>query len=204
MASVRLLLVDDEPLILAAFKHGLRARGYDVATADSGASALASAAAAPFDLAILDIRMPGMSGLELGRLLRERHDLASLYLSAVGEGDFVEQAIREGALTYLVKPIDVAQLVPAIETALVRDREIRALAEQKAHLDRALAGDRRTSVAIGLLMERHRLTEQQSFELLRAEARRQSRKLEDYCSELIASLEAGAAPAPGLSPFPRS
>lgn len=201
MTSVRLLLVDDEPLILATFKHGLRARGYDVATAGSGDAALDRAASAPFDLAILDVRMPGMSGLELGQLLLKRHDLSSLYLSAIGDEDCVARAIREGALTYLVKPIVVDQLVPAIETALVRSREMRALAGQKAHLDRALAGARHASVAIGMLMERFRLTEQQAFDMLRAEARRRSRKFEDYCEEIVAGLEVGAVSAP--HPFPR-
>lgn len=195
MTVLRLLLVDDEPLILATFKRGLRTRGYDVTTADSGAAALASAASASFDLAVLDIRMPGMSGLELGRLLRDRHGLPSLYLTAIGDDDFVAQAIEEGALTYLVKPIGVAQLIPAVEAASVRAREIRVLAEQKTHFDRALAGDRRTSVAIGMLMERHRLTEQQAFDMLRSEARRQRRKIEDYCGELIPCLVAGTAPA---------
>lgn len=200
MTILRLLLVDDEPLILATFKHGLRTRGYDVTTADSAETALARAASAPFDLAILDIRMPGMSGLELGRLLRERHDLPSLYLSAIGDDDFVAQAIGEGALTYLVKPIDIAQLIPAVEVASMRAREIRALAEQKTHLDHALASGRHTSVAIGMLMERHRLTEQQAFEMLRSEARKQRRKLEEHCVELIERLPIGTTPAPGQHP----
>lgn len=190
MTALRLLLVDDEPLILAAFKRGLRARGYDVTTACGAETALASASTTAFDLVILDIRMPGMSGLELGRLLRERYGLACIYLTAIGDDEFVGQAVQEGALTYLVKPIDIAQLIPVIEAALVRAREIRALFEQKAHLDHALIDRRHTSLAIGILMERHRLTERQAFENLRAEARRRRRKLEDYCDELITCLEA--------------
>lgn len=195
MTAVRLLLVDDEPLILATFRHGLRTRGYDVTLAASGEEALVHAAAARFDLAILDIRMPGMSGLELGRRLHERHDLPCLYLTALGDGDSVAHAVRNGALTYLVKPITVTQLIPAIEAALLRAREMRALADQTVHLDRALDGSRHTSVAIGMLMERHQMTEQQAFETLRAEARRQRRKLEDYCGALIAGQEAGLARA---------
>jgi AmiR/NasT family two-component response regulator len=194
MTVLRLLLVDDEPLILATFKHGLRVRGYDVATADSGEAALAAASAKPFDMAILDIRMPGMSGLDLGRLLLERHNLPSLYLTAICDDDYVTQAVRVGALTYLVKPVDVAQLIPAIETAWARTQEIRALAEQKAHLDLALKGRRHTSVAIGILMEQRRLTEQQAFEMLRSAARRQRRKLEDYCTEIIKTVERNNAP----------
>lgn len=200
MTIVRLLLVDDEPLILATYKHGLRTRGYDVTTASGGEAALASAASTRFDLAVLDIRMPGMSGLELGRLLRERHDLDSLYLTAMADKACVAQAAREGALTYLVKPVDITQLIPAIEAALVRAREIRALVEQQAHLGRALAGMRHASMAIGMLMAQHQLTEQQAFELLRADARRQRRKLDDYCEALIARLEAKAAPVHGNPP----
>jgi len=200
MTNVRLLLVDDEPLILATFKRGLRACGYDVTTVGSAEAALASAASAQFDLAILDIRMPGISGLELGRMLRERHELPSLYLTAIADEAFVVQAVREGALTYLVKPVDVGQLIPAIEAAFVRAREIRALAEQKMHLDRALAGRRHTSVVVGVLMERHQLSEQQAFEMMRADARRRRRTVEHYCEEMIARLEAGVAPAHGRLP----
>ncbi len=136
---VRLLLVGDEALILATVKHGLRACGYEVATADSGEAALARAGVDTFQLAILDVRMPGMNGLELGRLLRERNDLPSIYLSAIRDDELVAEAVREGTLTYLVKPIDVAQLIPVVEAALMRGREIRALAQRVMHLDRAQA-----------------------------------------------------------------
>lgn len=194
MTTIRLLLVDDEPLILATFRHGLRIRGYDVTTAGSAEAALASAASASFDLAILDICMPGMSGLELGHLLRERHDLPSLYLTALGDENCVAQAVRGGALTYLVKPVEIPQLIPAIEAALVRAREIRALTEQTAHLDRARAGDRHTSVAVGVLLERQRLTAQQAFETLRAEARKRRQKLDAYCAEFVRAAEQTDAP----------
>lgn len=108
--------------------------------------------------------------------------------------------MQEGALTYLVKPVDVAQLIPVIEAAIVRAREIRTLTEQKAHLARALAGGRHTSVAVGMLMVWHRLSEQQAFEMLRADARRKRRRLEDHCEDLIASTEAGVFPVQPPSP----
>ena len=187
MRAVRLLLVDDEPLILATFKQGLRLRGFDVITAACADDALAVAARTEFDLAILDIRMPGMSGLELGRFLRQTHDLHSVYLTAIGDDEFVSQAVQSGALSYAIKPIDIPKLVPVIEAAAARAKELNALQERTQHLDHALSVGRKTSMAIGIFMERLGLTEQAAFGMLRLEARRQRRKLENYCEELVSS-----------------
>ncbi len=196
MTVPRLLLVDDEPLVRAAFEHGLRARGFDVAAVDGGEAALEAAAASRFDLAILDIRMPGMSGLELGRRLRELHGLPGLYLTAIDDEAQITQAVQAGALTYLVKPVAIGQLVAAIEAALVRARELDALIEQVAQLERALSGGRHTSMAVGILMERHRLDERQAFDMLRLQARSQRRPVEACAQDLVAAALA-AAPAPG-------
>ena len=189
MSPVRILFADDDRLVLATLANGLRKAGYAVDTAESGAAALALAAKAPFDLALLDIRMPGLSGIETARRLREESNLPVLFLSAYGEREQVEQAVAEGALAYVIKPVDIPQLVPAIVAALARARDLKALMEVRAQLEQALAGGRYTSMAIGILMERRRLGEQAAFKALRTNARMNQRKLEDYCRELVESLE---------------
>lgn len=189
MSISRLLFVDDDRLVLATVAKGLRDAGYELGTADTGEAALALAAERPFDLAILDIRMPGISGTETARRLRAEHGVPALFLSAYGERELVEQAANEGALGYVVKPVDVAQLVPAIEAALARARDLRSLAEAQSQLEQALAGGRQTSIAIGILMERRGLSEQAAFEGLRASARKRRRKLEDVCRELVEAVE---------------
>ncbi|MEW6515238.1 MAG: response regulator [Pseudomonadota bacterium] len=185
MPSVHLLLVDDDRLVLATLSKGLRDAGYEVSTAESGKAALELAAKQPYDLAVLDIRMSGLSGIETAQSLREAHGVPTLFLSAYGERELVVQAAAAGGLGYVVKPVDVVQLIPAIEAALARARDLKALTEARAQLEQALAGGRQTSIAIGILMERRGLSEQAAFDLLRTSARMNRRKLEDISRELV-------------------
>jgi response regulator NasT len=184
-----LLLVDDDRLILATLASGLREAGYDVSTAVSGKDAIEAATAGQFDLAILDVRMPGMDGIELARHLREGTTIPFLFLSAYGELDLVRRAADHGALGYLVKPADIPQIVPAIEAALVRAREIARLRSSEERLGTALAIEQKTRTAVGLLMERHGLNRQQAFEALRNQARSQRRKIAEVADEIIDAAE---------------
>jgi len=189
LPTKRILLADDDRLVLATLAKGLRNAGYEVHVCDSGEAALAAAEQESFELAVLDIRMPGLSGIETARRLRDQHNIPALFLSAYGERELVEQAIADGGLCYVVKPIDAAQLIPAVETALARAKDLSALLQTKAHLERALAGGRYTSMAIGICMERLGLTEQAAFEMLRANARKNRRKLEELCRETVGAVQ---------------
>jgi two-component system, response regulator PdtaR len=189
MLVKRILFAEDDRLVLATIAKGLHDAGYEVATAESGEAALLLAEQQSFDLAVLDIRMPGLSGIETAQRLRDEHGLPALFLSAYGERDLVEQAATSGALGYVVKPVDVVQLVPAIEAALTRARDLKALTEARSQLEQALAGGRQTSIAIGILMERRGLSEQAAFDMLRTSARKKRRKLEDVCLELVEAEE---------------
>ncbi len=189
MPASRLLLVDDDRLALATTAAGLRAAGYAVDVADSGEAALALAAQARFDLAVLDIRMPGLSGIELCHLLERRHQLPSLFLSAYGDRDLVAEAIREGGLGYVLKPADTEHLMPAVEAALARARDLAALRTATAQLEQALNAGRKTSVAVGIVMARRGLPEQAAFEALREEARGRRCKLEAHAADLVRALE---------------
>lgn len=189
MTGSRILLVDDDRLILATLAKSLSNSGYSVSTADSGEAALETAGADHFDLAIVDMRMPGMSGCDTAQRLRQEYGIPSLFLSAYSERELVQQAVSEGGLGYLVKPVDAAQLMPAIEAATARARDLAALGEARLQLEQALAGSRATSVAIGILMERRKLGEQAAFEALRATARKNQRKLEDQCRDMVELLD---------------
>ncbi|OGA16625.1 MAG: hypothetical protein A3I63_11385 [Betaproteobacteria bacterium RIFCSPLOWO2_02_FULL_66_14] len=189
MSGIRLLLVDDDRLVLATLARNLRDAGYDAETADSGEAALELAASLRFDLAVLDIRMAGLSGIETAQRLRAEHAIPAMFLSAYGERELVQQAVTGGGLGYVLKPVDMPQLIPAIETARARARDLAALLEEQSHFERTLAGGRRTNVAIGILMERHRLDEAAAFEVLRNGARSARRKLEDHAGDLVMALE---------------
>lgn len=127
MPGSRLLFVDDDRLVLATVAKSLRDAGYAVRTADSGEAALTVAQAAdqPFDLAVLDISMPGLSGIETAKRLQAEHGVPAMFLSAHGEREMVEQAANDGGLGFVVKPVDGVQLVAAIESALARARAAR-------------------------------------------------------------------------------
>jgi response regulator NasT len=184
-----ILVVDDDRLVLAALAEGLRGAGYRVTGVASGEDALTSAGREAPDLALLDVRMPGMSGIELGRRLRELFGVPFLYLSAYGDQDMVQQAVDEGALGYLVKPLDIQQIAPSIEAALTRAGEIGTLRRSEDQLNKALMGSREISMAIGLLMMRDRINREQAFEMLRSNARSRRRPIAEIAEQLLSSAE---------------
>ena len=121
----RLLLVDDERLVLATLAQGLTKAGYSVITAESvdDAEAVLASGDRP-DMVILDVSMPGRGGLELAERLRSLDHIPFMLLTAYSDPEIVDQAATCGALGYLVKPVDTPQLVPAIKAALARSAEL--------------------------------------------------------------------------------
>lgn len=183
------LLVDDDRPVLKSLANGLRGAGYAVTEAQTGEAALSLAQTAHFDLALLDVRMPGMSGLELAQALSQSTDLPFLFMSAHSEADVVRDAAAYGALGYLLKPVVIAQVIPAIEAALARARDLRGLRETEANLNTALANGRETSIAVGIIMERNRVDRQSAFDMLRLHARSQRRKMSAVAEELVKAAE---------------
>jgi response regulator NasT len=132
------------------------------------------------DLALLDVRMPGMDGVELGKRLREQGGIPFLYLSAYGDRQNVREAVEGGALGYLVKPLDVRQIVPAVRAALARTMEAKAAAAPAA-----AQGGRDEFLAIGILMERLRLDYDRALEALRAQAKSENRGVGELASSMV-------------------
>jgi len=183
-------LVDDERLVLATVAQGLSRAGYNVNTAESvdEAEALLAGGERP-DLAILDVSMPGRSGLELAERLYSFDDIPFMLLTAYSDQQIVEQAAACGALGYLVKPVDTRQLVPAIEAALARASELKGLRVTGQQLQNALNSEREISIAIGITMVQYRLGRKAAFELLRKTARSQRRKLAELAIDVINASE---------------
>ncbi len=185
-SPVHLLLVDDDRLILATLASGLRDAGYQVTAAESvdDAEALLTSGLRP-DMALVDMRMPGRNGLELAERLRDLDHVPFLMLSAYSDAQTVERAAGHGALGYQVKPLDVAQIRPAVEAGLQRARELDELRQTRAQLQKALDGDRDINVATGITMVQYRLSRAAAFELLRSSSRSQRRKLAELAREVI-------------------
>ena len=189
MNQKKILIVDDDRLVLAACERGLRHSGYEVSTAESGPQARQACAETPPDLVLLDIRMPEMSGLEVAQRLRRETDVPFVFLSAYDDIETLKQAAAHGALGYLVKPVGMPQVIAAIEAALARAENLRQLRKTEADLGTALAGNREVSAAVGILMERHRLSEKEAFEALRNNARSERCKLSEVASKILHAEE---------------
>ena len=112
-----ILVVDDNRLVLATVTDGLTQAGYRVVDADNGDDAMALAREQRPDLALLDIRMEGKSGFDVARYLRTQLRMPFMFLSAFSDEETVAQVEALGAVAYLVKPLDIRRLVPAVEAA---------------------------------------------------------------------------------------
>lgn len=181
-----ILIVDDDRLVLSGLAAGLEMFGYTVARASSGEEALAMLDTIKPDLVVMDACLPGISGIETAKRIQQRFGIPVIFLSAYDDPQTVRDAIALGGLSYLVKPITVKQLVPAIESALARAIDISKLKEQEESLATALKHNREISVALGMLIERHGISAEDAFEALRSHARKTRRKVSDVAQDFLA------------------
>ncbi|MDE2593202.1 MAG: response regulator [Burkholderiales bacterium] len=128
----KILVVDDDRLVLATLTHGLSQAGYEVIDADNGDDAILLARQHRPELALLDIRMEGKSGFDVAAYLREYCQIPFMFLSAFTDEATVSQVKKLGALTYLVKPLDIQQIVPAVEAAFANRAKAPSLAQAPA------------------------------------------------------------------------
>lgn len=198
-AKTRLLVVDDDRIILATLVAGLSRAGFDVVVAGNADEAMKLAVDVKPALALLDVEMEGKNGLDVAEFLARETHVPFMFLSAHGEETIVKQAASYGALGFLVKPLNVTQMVPAIRSALERAHDIQHLKEGAAMLaDTLVQGKGRQSlIAIGILVERNRINCDQALELLHARAKASGRPVEDVALTLIEQAEAAAAGQPG-------
>lgn len=186
-----ILLVDDDRLVLTTLANGLINAGYTVCTAESvdEAETFLGQTQTPPTLVILDVRMPGRSGLELAAWLQTSSDIPFMFLTAYSDQEIVHMATAYGAFGYLVKPIDTPQLLPAIEAAMARAKDAKELRVNSLQLQNALNGERDINVAVGITMVQQQKSRTDAFELLRKTARDQRSKLAELASQLIAATE---------------
>lgn len=202
-ARPKILLADDDRLIVATLSRGLRAAGFDVIEAHDSAEALEACLRHAPDLAIIDYKMPGSSGAALAASITAQTSVPIVFLSGYSDESIVREAVRAGAMTYLVKPIDIAQLLPVIHSAVDRANELRRL---RSEIKRFQERDRSINIAIGLLMSRFQIGARDAYERLRRHARSNRSRIEDVAAELLRAAEETAALYESLServPRPR-
>jgi response regulator NasT len=169
--AVRVVIAEDEAIIRLDLKETLEEEGYEVVgETGRGDEAVELVRALGPDLAILDIKMPGMDGLQAAKAITAEKGAAVLILTAFSQRDLIEQARDAGALAYLVKPFQKSELIPAVEVALGRFAEIRALAEENSSLADQLETRKLVDRAKGILMDRHALSEADAFRFVQKRA----------------------------------
>lgn len=192
----KVLVVDDDRLVLATVTHGLSQAGYEVIDADNGDDAILLARQHKPDLALLDIRMEGKTGFDVAAYLREYCQIPFMFLSAFSDEATIKQVKALGAVTYLVKPLDIQQIVPAVEAAFAKrpatDDMVDTTASQlPLEAPAAISNPLEDTVAlaVGIVMHRHSLGRINALERLKAQARLEGRSVEALCQRLLEAQE---------------
>ena len=170
------MVVDDDRLVLATLVAGLKQAGLAVIETDNGDDAILLARKHKPKLAILDMRMQGKSGMDVARYLAANTDTGFMFLSAFGDSDIVDEAMKMGALGYLVKPVDVRQIVPAVRAALEKPLP---------PVQSSNEAGREQLLATGILMERLRLDYDRALEALRTQAKTEGKQIDELASHMV-------------------
>ncbi len=189
-----ILVVDDNRLVLATLTDGLARAGYQVIDADNGDDAILLAREHKPDLALLDIRMEGKSGFDVAQYLRTQCRMPFMFLSAFSDEETVAQVEALGAVAYLVKPLDIRQIVPAVEAAFANLEAGRAATPGEPALPRrgpasSEPTDTLVAMAAGVLMHRHSLKRGEALERLSRLAAAEGRSPHEQAELLLAAVE---------------
>src|SRR5439155_2321712 len=159
-----------------------------VAEARDGEEAVALASEHEPELAVLDVRMPRLDGIEAAKRILAERPIPIVMLTAYGQEDLVSRAVEAGVFGYLVKPFREADLLPALKAARARHAELEALRQQAESLADALAARKVVERAKGLLMERDGLSEQDAFKRLQRASQVSGRPMKVVAEALIATF----------------
>jgi AmiR/NasT family two-component response regulator len=159
-----------------------------VGEARDGDEAVALARELEPDLAIMDVKMPKLDGIDAARRILEERPIPIVMLTAYGQEELVSRAVEAGVFGYLVKPFRESDLLPAIKTARARHEELSALREEAESLAEALVARKAIERAKGLLMEKEGLSEQDAFARLRKASQVSGRPLKVVAEAIVATF----------------
>ena len=184
--EVRVALAEDDAIIRLDLRETLEEEGYTVVgDTGRGDEMLELVAATDPEVVILDIKMPGMDGIEVARCIAESHDAAVVILTAFSQRELIDQAIEAGALAYLVKPFQRSELVPAVEIARTRHREMRAITDQAQTLADRLEARKTIDRARGVLMDEVGLSETDAFRFIQQAAMNERANMADVARQVL-------------------
>jgi response regulator NasT len=184
--SIRVVIAEDEAIIRLDLRETLEEEGYEViGEAGRGDVALELIRELKPDLAILDVKMPGMDGLEVARMVGDEKICGVLVLTAFSQREIIEQARDAGALAYLVKPFQKSDLIPAIEVAIGRFRELQALTGQMEVLGEQLEARKIIDKAKGRLIDEFNMKEQEAFSFIQRTAMKDRSRMKDVAEKIL-------------------
>lgn len=182
----RIVIAEDEAIIRLDLKELLEEEGYEVVgETGRGDEAVELVRRLAPDVAILDIKMPGMDGIAAARQIADDRLAAVLVLTAFSQSDLIHQARDAGALAYLVKPFQKSDLIPAIEVALGRFGEVVALEQEIVDLSERLEARKLVDRAKGILMDEHGMTEQLAWRFIQSQAMSQRKRVADISQTVV-------------------
>ena len=185
--AIRIVLAEDEAIIRLDLRESLQEEGYDVVgDVGRGDKAVEMVDELRPDVAIFDIKMPGMSGLEAAKIVSDKKICPVVMLTAFSQREIIEQARDAGALAYLVKPFQKTDLVPAIELAIARFAELKSLSGEVAALGAQLEIRKLVDRAKGVLIDKHQMSESDAFSYIQSMAMSQRMKMGDIAEQIIA------------------
>lgn len=185
--AVRIVLAEDEAIIRLDLRESLQEEGYEVVgDVGRGDKAVEMVDELRPDVAIFDIKMPGMSGLEAAKIVSDKKICPVVMLTAFSQREIIEQARDAGALAYLVKPFQKTDLVPAIELAIARFAELKSLSGEVAALGAQLEIRKLVDRAKGVLIDKHQMSESGAFSFIQSMAMSQRMKMGDIAEQIIA------------------
>ena len=186
MDSLRILIADDESIRLLSLRAQLAALGHRVvAEASTGEEAVALAVSTQPDLAILDIKMPLVDGIEAAERITQARPIPIILLTAYSEAQLVERAAQANISAYLMKPVSEEDLLPALTLALTRFKQFQALHREVVDLREALEARKVIEKAKGILMRRLGLTEDEAFRRLQRQSQEGNRKLAQVAEAIV-------------------
>ena len=188
-AALRILVAEDETIIRLDLRELLERAGFDVcAEARDGVEAVELARSSQPDLAIMDVKMPRLDGIDAARSILDERPIPIVMLTAYGQEELVSRAVEAGVFGYLVKPFREQDLLPAIAAARARHEELQAVREEAESLAEALAARKVIERAKGLLMEKEKLSEEDAFARLRKASQSSGRPLKVIAEAVVATL----------------
>lgn len=184
--SIRVVIAEDEAIIRMDLRETLEEEGYEVVgETGRGDDAVELVRELQPDLAILDVKMPGLDGLSAAEIINREKICGTLVLTAFSQREMVEQARDVGALAYLVKPFQKSDLIPAIEVAIGRFRELRHLTGEIDALGEQLENRKVVERAKGVLIDTHQMSESGAFAFIQRTAMSERVRMRDIADRIL-------------------